>query len=213
MYRRNRYYDPTTGRFTQEDPIGLAGGLNAYGFADGDPVNYADPFGLCPPIETCSVEQRLEILRQVGRTVQPVKAPLEIAGTLATAPLVGGMGMLGEGITTLGLGGRAAANGTVLARTLGAAGEAASGLVKNTLHIPSATGTAAYRIPDGLTATTLSEVKNVAKLSLTNQLRDFAAFARETGRSFELYIRPNTELSGPLQQFIKDNEIILRTLK
>jgi RHS repeat-associated protein len=45
-YRRNRYYDPETGRFTQEDPIGLAGGINAYGFASGDPVNYSDPFGL-----------------------------------------------------------------------------------------------------------------------------------------------------------------------
>ncbi len=27
-YARNRYYDPLTGRFTQEDPLGLAGGLN-----------------------------------------------------------------------------------------------------------------------------------------------------------------------------------------
>jgi RHS repeat-associated protein len=45
LYRRNRYLDPATGRFTQEDPIGLAGGLNAYGFANGDPINYADPFG------------------------------------------------------------------------------------------------------------------------------------------------------------------------
>ena len=35
-------------RFTQEDPIGLAGGLNLYGFASGDPVNFSDPFGLCP---------------------------------------------------------------------------------------------------------------------------------------------------------------------
>lgn len=26
----------------------MAGGLNAYGFASGDPVNYSDPFGLCP---------------------------------------------------------------------------------------------------------------------------------------------------------------------
>jgi len=50
QYRRNRYYDARTGRFTQEDPIGLAGGLNAYGFANGDPVNYSDPFGLCPGI-------------------------------------------------------------------------------------------------------------------------------------------------------------------
>jgi RHS repeat-associated protein len=49
LYRRNRYYDPATGRFTQEDPIGLAGGMNAYGFANGVPVNFSDPFGLCPP--------------------------------------------------------------------------------------------------------------------------------------------------------------------
>ena len=47
-YKRNRYYDPQTGRFTQEDPIGLAGGVNLYGFAGGDPVNFSDPFGLCP---------------------------------------------------------------------------------------------------------------------------------------------------------------------
>jgi RHS repeat-associated protein len=48
QYKRNRYYDPNTGRFTQEDPLGLAGGLNAYGFAAGDPISYDDPFGLCP---------------------------------------------------------------------------------------------------------------------------------------------------------------------
>jgi RHS repeat-associated protein len=50
LYRRNRYYDPASGRFTQEDPIGLAGGLNLYGFAGGDPVNFSDPFGLCPRV-------------------------------------------------------------------------------------------------------------------------------------------------------------------
>jgi len=49
LYRRNRYYDPLAGRFTQPDPIGLAGGLNVYGFAAGDPVNFTDPFGLCAP--------------------------------------------------------------------------------------------------------------------------------------------------------------------
>ncbi|MGH7626876.1 MAG: hypothetical protein ACREOJ_16365, partial [Gemmatimonadaceae bacterium] len=30
-----------------EDPLGLAGGLNVYGFNGGDPVNFSDPFGLC----------------------------------------------------------------------------------------------------------------------------------------------------------------------
>lgn len=53
MYMRNRYYDPKTGRFTQEDPVGLAGGVNLYGFARGDPINLSDPFGLCPQ---CFVE-------------------------------------------------------------------------------------------------------------------------------------------------------------
>jgi RHS repeat-associated protein len=49
MYRRNRYLDPKSGQFTQPDPIGLAGGLNLYGYANGDPVSYSDPYGLCPP--------------------------------------------------------------------------------------------------------------------------------------------------------------------
>ena len=35
------------GPVTQEDPIGIAGGLNLYGYANGDPINYSDPFGLC----------------------------------------------------------------------------------------------------------------------------------------------------------------------
>jgi RHS repeat-associated protein len=48
LYRRHRYYDPASGRFTQPDPIGIAGGLNSYAYANGDPVNNRDPFGLCP---------------------------------------------------------------------------------------------------------------------------------------------------------------------
>lgn len=47
QYHRNRYVDPGTGRFTQEDPIGLAGELNLYEFAAGGPVNFRDRFGLC----------------------------------------------------------------------------------------------------------------------------------------------------------------------
>ena len=56
------------------------------------------------------------------------------------------------------------------------------------------------RIPDGLTGNVLSEVKNVDSLSYTQQLRDFADFAQQTGKRFDLYVRPNTKLSGPLQQ-------------
>ena len=40
------------GLYTQQDPIGIAGGLNLYGYAAGDPINFSDPFGLCPPEKT-----------------------------------------------------------------------------------------------------------------------------------------------------------------
>ena len=43
---RNRFYDQGTGRWTQEDPIGLVGGTNLYGFVGNNPVVYTDPFGL-----------------------------------------------------------------------------------------------------------------------------------------------------------------------
>lgn len=39
---------------THEDPIGLGGGLNLYGYAGGDPVNFTDPFGLCDQPGNCT---------------------------------------------------------------------------------------------------------------------------------------------------------------
>ena len=41
----NRYYDPGTGRFLTRDPIGVAGGINLYGFVGNNPVTGADPEG------------------------------------------------------------------------------------------------------------------------------------------------------------------------
>ncbi|QQO74411.1 RHS domain-containing protein [Morganella morganii] len=44
-YNTFRYYDPDTGRFTQQDPIGLAGGLNLHQYAP-NPLVWVDPWGL-----------------------------------------------------------------------------------------------------------------------------------------------------------------------
>jgi len=45
-YMRSRWYEPKSGRFLSEDPLGLAGGVNPYAFAGNDPVNGRDPTGL-----------------------------------------------------------------------------------------------------------------------------------------------------------------------
>jgi len=45
-FYRNRYYDQKTGRWTQEDPIGIAGGTNLYLYAGNNPATFMDPFGL-----------------------------------------------------------------------------------------------------------------------------------------------------------------------
>jgi RHS repeat-associated protein len=50
-YMRARYYDPGLMRFVSEDPIGVAGGINTYEYAWGDPVNRRDPSGLLPTSE------------------------------------------------------------------------------------------------------------------------------------------------------------------
>ena len=44
-YNTFRYYDPDIGRFTQPDPIGLAGGFNLYQYAPNG-LTWIDPWGL-----------------------------------------------------------------------------------------------------------------------------------------------------------------------
>jgi RHS repeat-associated protein len=117
-YMRNRYYNPRTGQFTQQDPIGLAGGLNLYGFADGDPVNFTDPFGVCIGAASIVCQQWIQrgvaaVSRYANQRIADLRAPCDMAcGTEMAVAMAMGMsgglsvagaeaGGIGKIVTTL----------------------------------------------------------------------------------------------------------------
>ncbi len=61
-YNQHRFYRPDLGRYLTPDPIGLAGGLNMYGYAGQNPINYIDPWGL----RDYSCIETLRIIEEAG---------------------------------------------------------------------------------------------------------------------------------------------------
>jgi len=83
-YYRARYQHPVLGRFISEDPIGLAGGQNAYTYAYGNPITFKDPTGLITECE-------LYALRIVLNNNQPSWEPLS-KGDVGVYPHARGKG-------------------------------------------------------------------------------------------------------------------------
>jgi len=65
-YNYQRTYDPATGRYTQSDPIGLNGGMNPFGYVNGDPVTGIDPFGLYQCTYSISLHSMICIPNDAG---------------------------------------------------------------------------------------------------------------------------------------------------
>jgi RHS repeat-associated protein len=211
--------------------------LNSYSYARNNPILYNDPTGqsfesvlswanahtgIGQTVDNSTTYNYMVAHPVQGGAAVGVGSGLVVAGfSYLLSEGYTGLGISVSAATTLGTAGTSACaaecdkvspGAQQSFQAIGKIGETLSGLEKNTTRIPSLSGTANYRIPDGLTNTVLSEVKNVGQLSFTNQLRDFASYAQSNGLNFNLYVRPTTQLSGPLQQAINEGQVMLKYL-
>jgi RHS repeat-associated protein len=124
---RNRAYDPATGAWIQEDPIGVAGGVNVYRFNNGNPAAFSDPFGMCPEeaggdgktdrYDDCPVgssgyyaylaaEGDSSLVNEIHGLIASCKESTvcAIGGTAAAMIVAGGARMLADEAVTMGRG-------------------------------------------------------------------------------------------------------------
>ena len=219
-YLQSRYYDPEIGRFINADSYAStdATGLlstNMFAYCENDPVNKSDPSGEWF-LQAAAIGAATDVaLYLVG---------CAISGEEVTWRGVGEHALTGA-ITGVAFGGASKIVGKVLSKAVGAVkaakyttgtpnavgkmGEQLSGIVKNTTRYTVNNRT---RIPDGVTSKFIQEFKNVKTLSYTSQLKDSLQIAQSSGRRLQLFIRPNTKLSGPLKNAITQHNISVRYL-
>jgi RHS repeat-associated protein len=127
-YNYHRYYDPSTGRYLTPDPIGLAGGINLFLYANNDPINLIDLLGL-----KLSNTQKLivSIVSSGSATIAYALTAASGVGT-ALAPEAGAAtGAFVGGVLSLALGGDR--NDFLISIYSGAASGYIGGIVGNAL--------------------------------------------------------------------------------
>lgn len=97
LHYRARYYSPAQQRFVSEDPIGLNGGDNLYGYTENSPTNLVDPSGNNPLIAGCvGGAARGALMNYVEQLLSGQKVNLGMDGGIAGAIVEGClMGVLG----------------------------------------------------------------------------------------------------------------------
>ena len=93
LYARQRWYDPSLGRFLSQDPIGFSGGLNVYAYVGNNPIHRVDPSGLRPPqahsmdpIDNGIIRDAIKFIRNQGGEYVDVANELENTTIYAENP-------------------------------------------------------------------------------------------------------------------------------
>lgn len=207
MYYRARYYDPSIGRFTQRDPAGMPDGVNRYAYVAGDPVNATDPEG---EVLNFLIGAGSSVI--LGGIIRGVTGG-DIFDAKAIA-MDAALGAVGVGIVNkIGAVAQAARAGSGIQKSkyLGNVGESAAGIVQAEKESIRVAGR--LRIPDAISNTTITEVKNVAKISARDarQIADDVAIGADRGLQTVVKTRPGADVSR-IQGLIDDGSVIHKTL-
>ena len=84
LYMQARYYNPFLCRFLNPDPTGFSGGMNFYVYANGNPANNVDPFGLSPNWHQVG-SGSVQVLSGLGGAVAVTLAEAPSLGTVSVA--------------------------------------------------------------------------------------------------------------------------------
>ncbi len=205
-YMHARHESPVTGRFLSVDPVDDPKKAipspqlwNHYAYVTANPLKYTDPSGKC--IEDLCIGEAIVALAVVESPAGQAAIEEGEASVAAAAEAVG---------TTVSEESQAALTATersLNSINLGRIGERALGIFNEAKEkIDSLTGTAKFRVPDLLdkAGRQLIDSKNVARLSMSDQLRDYLAFAQQKGYQVIIQIRPGdeTHLSKTLKAFV-----------
>lgn len=142
LYMRARYYNPYLCRFLNPDPVGFAGGLNFYAYADGNPISLIDPFGLSAWDTSMGVVRAigggLEAAAGYGLATAGAGLSVTGVGAIVGVPLAGAGIFIGaHGLDTAQAGARQAISGNPV-DSFTSGGLQAAGMSRNAANLTDA---------------------------------------------------------------------------
>ena len=155
-FYRNRYYDQRTGRFTQEDVNGIAGGVNLYQFTGNNPATYTDPFGLCVPWPQCAL-----IGAAAGARVGTVVGAG--IGTVVGTPGPGTLAGAGIGRAVGAIGAFVVLTGSAIALAVAAAADEPDDRTADEIISQDKKGSIRREFPGQMLGKTLAEIARIAR--------------------------------------------------
>ena len=201
-YLQSRYYDPAVGRFINADDYVSTGqgicGCNMFAYCENNPVSRFDPegtdwrdavvFGLVVAGVGLLILATLPFSGPLLATAAGVTAAsASTVAAVGTAVTAAGMAVAGGGLIVA-----AVSNGGSKPTKVGRDGERQAGI--NSSKKTQIVINNRSRIPDRLTSSVLTEVKNVKYLANILQLRDYAAYAKQEKLDLELIVRKSTKV-------------------